>query len=169
MSTKTKNLAKYSDLQEIIDKEFPVNAARVKFIVLLITALIKVQSVDYERLARGCDNPVEPSSNLRRIQRFFAHFLLDDDLIARLLFKLLPFARLYSLTLDRTNWKFGQTNINILGVIYKGMSLALLWIFLGDKRGNSTRNERIALMNRYIDLFGLHTIDFLTADHEFIG
>ena len=87
------------------------------------------------------------------------------------MFKLLPFAGPYSLTLDRTNWKFGQTNINILvlGVIYKGMSLPLLWTFLGNKRGNSDQNERIALMNRYIDLFGVHTIDFLTADREFIG
>ena len=88
MATKAKKLAKYSDLQEIIGKELPINAARVKFIVLLITALIKVQSVNYERLAQGFDNPVELSSNLRRIQRFFAKFALESDLIARLLFKL---------------------------------------------------------------------------------
>ena len=171
MSTKAKKLAKYSEFQDILGKELPINAARVKFIVLLIISLIKVQSVNYERLAQGFDNPVELSSNLRRIQRFFAHFLLDSDLIARLLFKLLPFAGPYSLTLDRTNWKFGQRNINILvlGVIYKGMALPLLWTFLGDKRGNSDQNERIALMNRYIDLLGVHTIDFLTADREFIG
>ena len=144
MATKAKKLAKYSDLQEIIGKELPINAARVKFIVLLITALIKVQSVNYERLSQGFDNPVELSSNLRRIQRFFAHFLLQSDLISRLLFKLLPFAGPYSLTLDRTNWKFGQTNINILvlGVIYKGMSLPLLWTFLGNKRGNSDQIDK---------------------------
>ena len=54
-------------------------------------------------------------------------------------------------------------------MIYKGMSLPLLWTFLGNKRGNSDQTERIALINRYIDLFGIHTIDFLTADREFIG
>ena len=40
---------------------------------------------------------------------------------------------------------------------------------LGNKGGNSDQTERIALINRYIDLFGAHTIDFLTADREFIG
>ena len=80
MSTKAKKLAKYSDLQEIIGKELPINAARVKFIVLLITALIKIQSVNYERLAQGFDNPVELSSNLRRIQRFFCSFPLTERL-----------------------------------------------------------------------------------------
>ena len=171
MPTRAKKLCKYSDLQEILGKELPINAARVKFIVLLITALIKVQSVNYERLAQGFDNQVELSSNLRRIQRFFAHFLLEGDLIARLLFKMLPFAGPYRLTLDRTNWKFGRTNINILvlGVIYQGMALPLLWTFLGDKRGNSHQNERISLINRYINLFGVHTINFLTADREFVG
>lgn len=43
MATKAKKLAKYSDLQEQLGKELPINAARIKFIVLLITALIKVQ------------------------------------------------------------------------------------------------------------------------------
>ncbi len=171
MATKAKKLAKYSELQDILGKELPINAARIKFIVLLISALLKVQSVNYEHLAQGFDNPVELSSNLRRIQRFFAQFVLDGDLIARLLFKLLPTKGPYRLTLDRTNWKFGQVNINILvlGVIYEGMSLPLLWTFLGNKRGNSDQSERIALMNRYINLFGVHSIDFLTADREFVG
>lgn len=171
MSTKAKKLAKYSEFQEILGKELPINAARVKFIVLLISSLIKVQSVNYERLAQGFDNPVALSSNLRRIQRFFACFSLDADLIARLLFKLLPSKSAYGLTLDRTNWKFGQKNINILfiGVIHKGMSLPLLWVFLGNKRGNSDQQERIVLLQRYIKLFGAHTIEFITADREFIG
>lgn len=171
MATKAKKLAKYSELQDILGKELPINAARIKFMVLLMTALIKVQSVNFERLAQGFDNPVELSSNLRRIQRFFASFSLERDLMARLLFKILPFKGPYRLTLDRTNWKFGQRNINILilGVIYKGLSLPILWTFLGDKRGNSDQRERIELMERFMRLFGLQTIEFITADREFIG
>lgn len=171
MATRAKNLAKYSELQAILGKELPINAARLKFVVLLIVALIKVQSVNFERLAQVFDNPVRLNSNLRRIQRFFAGFQLDSDLVARLLYKLIPFSGPYALTLDRTNWKFGQTNINILvlGVIYKGISLPILWTFLGDKRGNSNQEERIALMQRFIGLFGVKMIEFLTADREFLG
>lgn len=171
MATQAKKLAKYSELQEILGKELPINAARIKFIVLLMTSLIKVQSVNFERLAQGFDNPIAISSNLRRIQRFFASFLLERDLIARLLFKLIPFTGPYQLTLDRTNWKFGQTNINILvlGVIYRGLSLPLLWTFLGDKRGNSDQEERIEIMQRFMRLFGCQAIEFVVADREFIG
>jgi hypothetical protein len=35
MANQAKNLAKYSDLQEQLGNELPINAARVKFIVLL--------------------------------------------------------------------------------------------------------------------------------------
>jgi hypothetical protein len=171
MAKAVKKLDKYSNLQVILQNELPINAARVKFIVLLMTALIKVQSVNYQRIAQGIDNEVEVSSSLRRIQRFFASFDLNSDLIARLLHKLLPIQGKLQLSLDRTNWKFGAININILalGVIYNGVALPILWTFLGNKRGNSDQKERKDLLERYFRLFGSQNIDFLTADREFIG
>ena len=152
-------------------KELRLNAARIKCMVLLMIALIKVQSVNFDRLAEDFGNDVELSSNLRRIQRFFASFYLPSDLISQLLFKLLPFEGPYRLSLDRTNWKFGKCNINILvlSVIYKGVALPILWTFLGDKRGNSNQKERTDLLKRFIRLFGLRAIEFITADREFVG
>lgn len=38
-----------------------------------------------------------------------------------------------------------------------------------DKRGNSNQDERKALINRFIGLFGLSSIDCIIADREFIG
>jgi hypothetical protein len=38
-----------------------------------------------------------------------------------------------------------------------------------DKRGNSDTQERIELINKYIEWFGSETIDCLLADREFIG
>lgn len=171
MATKAKKLAKYSELQAKLSQELPINGARIKFMVLLVVSLLKVQSVSFERLAQGFDNPVALSSNLRRIQRFFAGFQLDVDLLAGLLFRLLPLPGPYKLSLDRTNWKFGSRNINILflGVIYRGMTLPILWTILGDKRGNSSQEERLELLRKFIRLFGSQQIDFLTADREFVG
>jgi hypothetical protein len=168
---RAKKLDKYSDFQAILSKELPVNGARLKFMVLLIMSLLKVQSVSFERLAQGFDREVKLGSNLRRIQRFFAKFDLCGDLIARILFKMLPLAGPFRLTLDRTNWKYGKHNINILllGIIYKGLSVPILWVFLGDKRGNSNQKERIALLQRFINLFGRASMASLTADREFIG
>ena len=88
MASKVKKLDKYSDFQVILGQELPINSAQIKFIVLVITALIKVQTVNYQRLAEGFDKEKEVSSNLRRIQRSFASFDLSSDLIAQLLYKL---------------------------------------------------------------------------------
>ena len=92
-------------------------------------------------------------------------------MVSRLLFKLLPFCGPYDLSLDRTNWKFGSRNINILvlGVVYQGLCFPILWVFLGDKQGNSDQTERITLIQRFIRLFGEQAIGSLSADREFVG
>lgn len=147
-----------------------MHLARKKLICKLILALCQVQTVNFERLASCFDTEAKKDSSLRRIQRFFASYILDKDMVARIVFELIPKDKKVGLTMDRTNWKFGQTNINILvlGVVYEGTAFPLLFTML-DKRGNSSTQERIELMERYDDLFGFDTLDYLVADREFIG
>lgn len=129
-----------------------INLARVKLICLFITALCKVKTINYDRLASGFDSQVMKSSSYRRIQRFMAEFDLPMKTISKLIFSLLPEKTDLSLVLDRTNWKFGSKNINILmlGVSYKNVALPLMFLML-DKRGNSNTQERIKLLSIYID------------------
>ncbi len=147
-----------------------MNLARIKFIAQLIIALCKVQSVCFEKLAVAFETDAQSRSNLRRIQRFMADYMLDCDLIARMIFKLLPHDPPYVLTMDITNWKFGQTNINILviAITYDGLAFPLIYRLM-PKRGNSSTAERIELIDRYIHLFGKETIAELLADREFVG
>lgn len=56
----------------------------------------------------------------------------------------------------------------MLGVSYKNVAFPLMFKML-DKRGNSHTDERIELINKYIDWFGKETINCLLADREFIG
>jgi hypothetical protein len=147
-----------------------MNKARIKFFGLFICALIKVQNVCFEKLATAFETDAKAGSALRRIQRFMASYLLDTDIIARLIFNILPHKPPYKLAMDRTNWQFGETDINVLtlAIVYQGVAFPLLMLML-DKRGNSDTKERIMIMNRYIKLFGLDTIDCLLADREFVG
>jgi len=46
--------------------------------------------VGFEKLANAFDSQVLAASSLRRIQRFIAEYILDSDLIAKLIFGLLP-------------------------------------------------------------------------------
>jgi hypothetical protein len=147
-----------------------MNLARIKFFGLFLCALCKVQTICFEKLATAFETEAKSASSLRRIQRFMAKYALDTDLIARIIFKILPHQPPYRLAMDRTNWKFGETNINALtlAIVYQGVAFPILMLML-DKRGNSDTAERIRIMNRYIRLFGRETIDCLLADREFVG
>jgi hypothetical protein len=169
---KTKVSHKSSDLTSILVNHFGknMNLARIKFIGIFICALCKVQTVCFERIACGFDTACNTSSSLRRIQRFMADYQLDKDLIARLIMKLLPHEPPYTISIDRTNWKFGKKDINVLllAICYKGVAFPILFSLM-EKRGNSNTNERIQLVNRFIQLFGKEKINCLVADREFVG
>ena len=160
------------DLVSSLNNHFKgkLNLARIKFISLIVISLVKVRTVNFESLARGFDIKAEDSSSLRRIQRFISSYTLDSDIIAKLIFSLLPYKEKLTLSIDRTNWKFGKTDINIfmLGVVYEGVAFPLLFSML-KKRGNSNSQERIDLINRFICLFGSQAIDCIVADREFVG
>jgi transposase len=74
------------------------------------------------------------------------------------------------LALDRTNWRYGKEDINllVLSVIVKGCGIPLYWLEL-DSRGNSDTEERKQVMKCLIDLVGANKIAYLLADREFIG
>ncbi|HLS95120.1 MAG TPA: hypothetical protein VK017_06135 [Sphingobacterium sp.] len=78
---------------------------------------------------------------------------LPMKLISSLIFKSLPIKGKLILVMDRTNWKFGDSNINILmlGVAYRNVAVPLLFKML-DKRDNSSTQERIDLMQDFIEL-----------------
>jgi len=161
---------KYNELTTLFKNKTGWNKARVRFFVLFICSMCKLQTVSFVKLSQGFEGKAQQESNLRRIQRFFAGFIVDNHLIANIVFSLLPNNPPYKLSLDRTNWKFGKTDINILmlSVCYKGVALPILWTLL-PKRGNSNSNERKELLSKYIELFGSVTIDSFMADREFIG
>jgi len=169
---KTNVESQSTELISILNAHFQgkLNLARVKLIAMFICSLCKVQTVGFEKLANVFDSNAQAASSLRRIQRFIANYSLCSDLVAKLIFRLLPEKENIRLTIDRTNWKFGLTNINIfmLGVTYKGVAFPLLFTML-DKRGNSNCQERIDLVNRFIKLFGKECIDCILADREFVG
>lgn len=158
-------------LNENIEKSgAQMNKARVGLISMVIIALCKVQTVSFHKLALAFDSRSTADSSLRRLQRFIAGFDLCCDLIARLIFGLLPEKTGLKLVIDRTNWQFGEQNINIfmLGIAYRNVAFPLMFTML-DKKGNSSSEERIALVERFIRLFGKDCIDCITADREFVG
>ncbi|MCP4354601.1 MAG: IS4 family transposase, partial [Proteobacteria bacterium] len=107
----------------------------------------------------------------RRLQRFISNFKPEEADIAKFIFRTFGSSvKTVYLALDRTNWKFGKANINILtlSMVYRYSSLPLFWKLL-NKRGNSNTKERIEVLKKYIDNFGKDNIGGILADREFIG
>jgi uncharacterized protein (DUF433 family) len=102
---------------------------------------------------------------------FFSEESLAPEDYAKAIVDLLEFKRKFDLCLDRSNWKFGDKDINYLVLswrINKKISLPLLFVDL-DKAGNSNTAERIDLLDEFNKIFGFHRIKSLMADREFIG
>lgn len=143
--------------------------ARQKMIFALIFSMIETKSVQFHDLATKLNESAQDDSNLRRIQAFFADYQLDYRVIAYALMSFVP-TKKCRISIDRTNWQFGQQNINILTltVYTHGVGLPILFEML-DKKGNSNAQERIDLLAQFVALFGKERILSLTADREFIG
>ncbi len=143
---------------------------RVRLICMIIKSLCKIRSINFSKLSSGFDNSAESSSNYRRIQRFFAEVELPMEIVSKLIFGLLPNKESLVLVIDRTNWKLGKSNRNVLmlGVSYKNVAFPLMFKLL-PKRGNSNTEERIELIDDFINWFGKDCIDCLLADREFVG
>ena len=137
----------------------------------LVILIIRLGTVCLWRMAAHVDSPVLTASTERRLRRFFQHVRFDEALIARLVVRLMGLGnKPWELALDRTNWKFGRCEMNILmlGIVHNGVCVPLLWSLL-PKAGNSNAGERIDLMSRMRKIFPDQSILRITGDREFIG
>jgi len=133
-------------------------------------ALLMQSTVSFPKLALVLSRRAKPASNERRIQRFMSGYPLDFDSFGRFPLELVPQHEDVVVSMDRTNWKFGQTDINVLmiAICYKGIAYPILWQLL-PKAGNSNTAERKALMERFLRLVPASKIKVFLADREFIG
>lgn len=144
---------------------------RLDCFVGMLLALVRLKHINLTQLALAFSSQADPKSRYRRLQRFFREVVFDYDALARLIMQLFDFyGQSYYLTLDRTNWKWGEKSLNILtlAIVYKGVAIPVYWLVL-NKQGNSNQRERIALLQRFIRQFGRSGILGILGDREFIG
>jgi len=158
-------------LSEILNEHFKWNKARMMCFAGMLLALIKVRTVNLMELACAFEGAAALESRYKRITRFFRGFTIDFAVVAKWMIGLFGLDKeAVYIGIDRTNWRWGKSDINVLmlSVVYKGIALPVLWSLL-DKRGNSNTAERIAVMTRFIGQFGKERIAGILADREFVG
>jgi len=164
-------LIEIRSLETIFKKELGWHGARINFLSNFVSALLKVKTICLTEIATAFTGNAKKESKYKRLQRFFKSFELDYRQIAILLAQMLPIKNeSWVLSMDRTNWKLGKLNINVIfiGVAYIGISFPLFWVSL-PKRGNSNTDERKDIIDKFLSVFGIAKIKCLTADREFIG
>jgi len=163
-------MASIRPLERTLAENINWNKARINFLAKFLVALIQVRTVNLAEIASVFPGRAKEESHYKRIQRFLRFFQLSYAIIAMLLVSLCGLPRPWVLTLDRTNWQLGQKPLNVLvlGIVYKGVAIPVLWTIL-EKKGNSNTKERIALVAEFVRLFGVESILYLCADREFIG
>ena len=160
-----------SELSKQLNQHFNWNKAKMDCFVGMLIGLLKTRNINLTEIALGFASDRQPESRYRRVQRFIHSHHINFDSVAWFVMALFGFIDSpYYLAMDRTNWKWGKKNINILvlAVVYKGVAIPVYWLLL-NKRGNSSTRERIALMKRFIKAFGKDRLQGLLADREFIG
>ena len=149
---------------------FDPGKTRLETLAIMLAGLANGRTVNLGHLANQFPGTALHASSYRRLQRFFEYVRLDGDVVARLIVRLLNLKGPKLLALDRTNWKLGKTDINILvlAVVTRRFKVPLMWLLLSH-RGHSSTSHRIELIQRFLRVFGTSLIEALLADREFIG
>ncbi len=158
-------------LEGILRPHVGLIKSRLETLCLLVVGMISARTVNLSHLA--CERPSTAlvTSTYRRLQRFFQHVRLGGDWSAPLVIGLLGLVGPWHLALDRTQWKLGTRDVNILmlAVVTRRARVPLMWSVLDNNGGTSDTGARTLLMRRYLAIFGAASIRLLLADREFVG
>ena len=157
-------------LRDALRPHLAWHGARLSFVAAFLIALLRVKTVNFSELATGFCGKAQTDSHYKRLQRFFRHYEMNYAEIASSVVTLMAIPEPWVLSIDRTEWQYGECcfNILMLGVVHEGVAFPLVWCLL-DKQGNSNSDERMKLFNQFLERFGERKIACLTADREFIG
>ena len=162
---------KVNELKGILKECFNWNKARLDCFARMLLALYTVRTVNLKEIADGFSGRADKESRYRRLKRFFAEFDFDFTLLAKFIFKwFFPSSSGVYLVLDRTNWFWGKSPINILtlSVAYEGLAIPLYWTLI-HSGGCSKRKEQIGIIRRFVKTFGIQRISGVLADREFVN
>ena len=159
-----------TELYGMLSLYFSGNKARVVCMTNILIGLMKSATTNLHKVSGNMPGSVKTKSKYRRIQRFFEHVTLDWEKLASYIVKQISFNSKFILILDRTNWKLGKTNINllVLSVAWHGVSIPIFWVNLA-KAGNSNTKDRMLIFSKAIRLLRISNIEALLGDREFIG
>lgn len=157
-----------------LNSALDINLARLKCLTILIAGILRHRTVNLTILATQNSTGATNESCYRRFQDFFLNAIIPLPALGKFILRKIPKpSKGWTLSMDRTNWKYGKRHINILtiGVVVNNVAVPIIWKVLPQKtkRGNSNTKHRIAILNKLLKLMPAKEIYVLTMDREFGG
>jgi len=139
------------------------------FFARALVALLTARKISLHHIAHLMPGEQDLEANRQQLRRCLDHESLTQQVWTQAIAALLPQSK-WVLAVDRTEWKRGETTVNllVLAVVVHNCAVPLLWTIM-PYCGASDTQERIALLTRFVELFGKERMRFVTADREFIG
>ena len=159
-----------NELQKLLLQNFKWNKARITCLAQILQALICARTVNLTQISSFFQSNAKQESSYRRVRRFFTEFSFDISVIVPFILTLFSLKGQLILILDRTNWKWGKKDINILllSVAYRGIGIPLFWS-VTSLSGTSSTSQRISILKKILQQVGHRRIHAFLADREFIG
>jgi hypothetical protein len=96
----------------------------LRFLAAFLIALLRVKTINFTELATAFSGKAQTDSRYKRLQRFFRHYEMDYAEIAQTIVALMSIPQPWVLSIERTEWKFGECvfNILMLGIVHEGVA-----------------------------------------------
>lgn len=135
----------------------------------VLFGILQAESTLHRKIALHIERDATPASITRMVARTFHETNLTPQDVCNVLLPLLPPGRL-TFVMDRTNWKLGSHDLNllVLGVSLGDVVLPLTWKVL-PHGGNSDMRARMLLVGLLLKRLPAQRWAVLIADREFIG
>lgn len=159
-------------LFQTLNPYFSADKRRIKFLAMLIVALLKLTNSSLAQWALAINQPTQRDARFRRLQRFLMQFRFSARLYAQIVWQRYGQGKELVLTLDRTQYRQGSHWVQflVLGIAHQQMSIPLVW-HSANRDGNCTATARQTMLRsltRWIKPRADQRI-YLTADREFVG
>lgn len=124
----------HNQLSEMLQKHMTLNLSRIKCLTAFIVSMLQCRTVNLALLCNAMPSSKAKSGSwYRRLQRFVSEVSIPWRVLPTMLVSMMALEKRdkWVLCMDRTNWKFGQTHINILylAVSFNGIAIPLFGVF----------------------------------------
>lgn len=157
-------------LTDVLSGYLDWHLSRLKLMARFTSSVLTLTTTDLSKVALALKAGPKQESNYRRIQRFLSGYEVDFRALGGLLLHLLPQRPPYEVVIDRTEWHFGETAVNLLmvGIAHEGMAFPIAWTAL-PSGGSSDFQSQAKVLERFLEVVDPDSIEVVAADREFIS